>query len=228
MAPRAIDRSRLLAVVDDPRSESDLRKYFAPDLPPGQVPPYTGGRFELLAGGGDRAATADLITADDLIAVQMLSMRVPGEVALDLLEGELGRDVAEQLAQIPTDVTIADEDAADLLMDGGPADTAWHLLEEPDGMGWVTAGKLLARKRPHLIPVYDSVVRCAYGHPPKFWTWLQPLFATNEGLLNSRLVTVRDKAGVPAEVSPLRVLDVIVWMHHRDTHLRRACPGLPQ
>jgi hypothetical protein len=29
--------------------------------------------------------------------------------------------------------------------------------------GWVTAGKLLARRRPHLVPVYDGVVKCGRG-----------------------------------------------------------------
>jgi len=34
------------------------------------------------------------------------------------------------------------------------------------------AGKLLARKRPSLIPVYDEIVRCAFGWPENIWTAL--------------------------------------------------------
>ncbi|WP_406130679.1 DUF6308 family protein [Streptomyces canus] len=37
--------------------------------------PFTGSRFEHLAGGGDRQAVANVVTADDLIAVQTLSVR---------------------------------------------------------------------------------------------------------------------------------------------------------
>ena len=33
------------------------------------------------------------------------------------------------------------------------------------GIGFVTAGKLMARKRPRLIPVYDDVVKCALDEP---------------------------------------------------------------
>ncbi|WP_245936397.1 DUF6308 family protein [Streptomyces cahuitamycinicus] len=36
----------------------------------------TGSRFEHLAGGGDRQAVANTVTADDLIAVQTLSVRI--------------------------------------------------------------------------------------------------------------------------------------------------------
>jgi hypothetical protein len=43
----------------------------------GQIP-YTGAFFERLGGGGDRPAIAHEIVAEDLIAVTMLSVRVPG------------------------------------------------------------------------------------------------------------------------------------------------------
>jgi hypothetical protein len=226
MAPTPIDLAQLLAVIDDPRSVSDLRTYFGTGLPSGVLPSYTGGRFELLGGGGERHDVADRITADDLIAVQMLNVLVPGEVALDLLEGDFGRAVAAQLARIPSDITIAAPVAESLLADGGPADTAWRLLREPDGMGWVTTGKLLARKRPQLVPVYDRVVRCAFGHPLGAWLWLHGLFTTDGGALHTRLLSIRDAAGIPARVSALRVLDVIVWMRHRCDHRLRGCPGL--
>jgi hypothetical protein len=217
---------QLLHLVDQQRSVDDLRAYFGTDLPPGTPPRYTGGRFELLAGGGDRPEVTNRITTEDLFAIQLLEVRVPTEVGLELLEGELGRAVAEHLARIPTDVGIGDLAAAALLADGAPADLAWRLLEDPDGMGWVTVNKLLARKRPALIPVYDRVVSCAFGAPRGFWSWLQPLFAEQNGLLAGRLQAQRDAAEVPAEVTPLRVLDVIVWMRHEQEHRASRCPGL--
>ncbi len=93
------------------------------------------------------------MTADDLVAVQMLSVLVPGPVALNLLEGELGEQVAHHLAVIPVGVAINDAAAAALIGPAGPATAAWQLLEQQYDVGWVTAGKLLARKRPGLIPV---------------------------------------------------------------------------
>ena len=59
-----------------------------------------------------------------------------------------------------------------LVKNGRDADQAWRLLKAQDDVGWVTAGKLLARKRPRLIPVWDNVVRCALGRPANAWIWL--------------------------------------------------------
>ena len=68
-----------------------------------------------------------------------------------------------------------------LLAQGGPA---WALCDLLRGvrdrtkdarLGAVAAGKLLARKRPRLIPVWDHVVRCALGHPNGAWLWLDNL-----------------------------------------------------
>ncbi|MFG2801260.1 DUF6308 family protein [Streptomyces pseudovenezuelae] len=66
-----------------------------------EAEPFTGSRFEHLAGGGDRQPVANLVTADDLIAVQTLSVRIPARVALDLLEGDLGLRLSELLSRVP-------------------------------------------------------------------------------------------------------------------------------
>lgn len=219
-----LDYHDLLAVVGDPRSLTDLKRYFEPERPPSALPTFTGSRFEELADGGDRSGAADAITTDDLVAVQMLSVRVPREVALDLLEGPLGHDVAEQLNQVSTTVDLGSDEAATLLADDGPAARAWQLLEAPDDMGWVIAGKLLARKRPRLVPVYDGVVKCGLGAPSGAWLWLQRQFAENDGELPRRLRDLQTEAGLPRTVHPPRVLDVIFWMRHHSSHRRSRCP----
>lgn len=215
--------AQLLTLVAEPDATAHLREYFSPGSP---LPNYSGGRFELLAGGGDRASAANHIDAADLIAVELLSVQVPALVALDLLDGDLGEQIGRLLPLIPTDAVMADPGAAALL--AGPATTAWTVLREPDGMGWVTAGKLLARKRPRLVPVYDRIVRCAYGRPPGagVWSWLHEHFSADGGVLDRQLARTRDDAGVPVQVSTLRVLDVIVWMRHRDEHRPHRCSGL--
>lgn len=223
MLRHPVDLDTLLAVLDQPQSVADLSRYFEPGRPAGTAPRYSGSRFEFLAGGGDRPEVANTITADDLVAVTMLSVDVPGDVALALLEGSLGPDISWHLAQIPTDVSISDPAAVDLFGTASHARVAWDLLEEPHGMGWVITHKLLARKRPRLLPVYDRVVRCALGQPPGPWNWLLTLFA--DGRLHQRLTAVRDEAGVSPHVSALRVLDVVVWMRHRPAHLNNNCPG---
>lgn len=203
---------RLRVFLDAERVVDDLRRYFGIGLPPG-VGAFTGGRFEHLAGGGDRRQVADRFTAEDLVAVQTLSVTVPARVALDLLEGPLGTQLSELLRGIPSDTDLPDADAS-VIADGSPAYRAWRLLEGQYKVGWVTAGKLLARKRPRLLPVYDRVVRCALGHPPSFWTDLRTALREDDAALHHRLLGLRQSAGLPETVSALRVADVAVWMAH--------------
>ncbi|GAB3198191.1 hypothetical protein GCM10027261_25070 [Geodermatophilus arenarius] len=216
----------LLRLVDDPRAVDDLVAYYEPGRPPRRMPTYSGSRFEFLAGGGDRPDTADRITYEDLVAVTMLEVDVPGDVALALLEGDLGLSVSDHLSHMPTDVAISDPRAVELFATASHARVVWDLLEEPHGMGWVITGKLLARKRPRLIPVYDRVVRCAFGRPAGVWNWLLGLFAEDGGVLGERLSAAREASGIPSGVTDLRTLDVITWMRHHREHTQTNCAGL--
>jgi hypothetical protein len=211
---------RLHTFITNPQAIVDLRRYFGIGLPPGAVP-FTGSRFEHLAGGGDRPEVADRITAEDLVAVQTLSVIVPVPVALDILEGRLGARLSGLLHAIPRDVDMADADAV-VVADGSPADQAWRLLCEQHGVNWVIAGKVLARKRPRLLPVYDRVVRCALGRPRPFWLSLHAALREDDAALHRQLLKLRQAAGLPETVSALRVCDVAVWMNHRA--LGHACP----
>ncbi|MDX3282386.1 DUF6308 family protein [Streptomyces scabiei] len=147
--------NRLHPVLASDQAVEQLRWYFGIGQPPGAAS-FTGRRFEHLAGGGDRPEAANAVTADDLIAVQTLSVTIPAEAALDLLEGRLGAQLSDLLYEIPNRVDMAEADAADLAP-GSPTDAAWRLLTDQPGIGWVTAGKLLARKRPRFLPVYDPL-----------------------------------------------------------------------
>lgn len=226
MARTPLALSELLDVVASPQSVADVASYFRPPAEPGGVPPYTGSRFESFAAGGDHPAVADRVTAEDLVAVTLLSVDVPGRVALQLLEGPLGDQVAVLLAQVPTDVALHEPGAGALLEPGSPVRQAWDLLEAPHGMGWVIAGKVLARKRPHLIPVYDNVVRCALGAPTETWTWLRAALTADSNSLTMHLRAIRDAGVAPVGVSLLRVLDVILWMAHHGAHQQSRCFGL--
>jgi hypothetical protein len=59
---------RLRVLLDADRVVDDLSRYFGLGLPPGAAP-YTGSRFEHLAGGGDRPEAAGRVEAEDLVAV---------------------------------------------------------------------------------------------------------------------------------------------------------------
>ncbi|MEU6240411.1 DUF6308 family protein [Streptomyces sp. NPDC047024] len=211
-------------LVSSGQAVSDLRRYFGIGLEEGQLP-YTGSRFEHLSGGGDRASVADVVTADDLIAVQTLSVRVPVQVAVDLLEGDLGSRLSGYLRKIPGDVDLARADAAEL-KPGSAAHEAWRLLCEQTGVKWVVAGKLLARKRPRLLPVYDQVVRCVLGHPASFWLDLHAALRADGFALQQELLALRKCAEIPDTVSALRVCDVVLWMRHHERHRSTGCAGV--
>jgi hypothetical protein len=150
-----------------------------------------------------------------------LSVTVPASVTLDILEGRLGARLSGLLQAIPRDIDMTDAEAA-VVADGSSAAQAWPLLRDQPDVGWVTAGKILARKRPRLLPVYDRVVRCAVGRPSSFWLALHTALRENGAALHRQLLDLRQVAGLPETVSALRVCDVAVWMNHRA--LGHTCP----
>jgi hypothetical protein len=85
-------------------------------------------------------------------------------------------------------------------------------LKTVHGIEWVVANKLLARKRPRLLPVYDNDVRDLLGAPTDFWASLRETLAADDQALHRRLLNIRDEAGVGDDVSALRVFDVVCWM----------------
>lgn len=217
---------QLTRVLEDDQACRDLRLYYGVGLKTGELPPFTGGRFEFLDGGGDRADVCNRFIPSDTLSLELLSVQIPPRVALDLLEGALGEEAALLLGQIPTTVSLWDNAAPGLIEDGGPADGVWRLLERQYGVGWVTAGKLLARKRPSLIPVYDDVVRCAFSRPQNIWKALREALRQDDGILRATLEDLIKRAGIPVRVTPLRALDVVLWMRHRSRHTGHRCAGL--
>ncbi|WP_344409347.1 DUF6308 family protein [Streptomyces viridochromogenes] len=215
--------NRLHCLLTSAQADEDLRRYFGIGQPSGAAL-FTGRRFEHLAGGGDRPAVDNIVTADDLIAVQTLSVMIPAQGALDLLEGRLGVQLSELLHEIPNHMDMADADAS-ALAPGSPADAAWHLLTDQPGIGWVTAGKILARKRPRLLPVYDQVVRCVLGRPTSFWLDLHSALRAGDRALHHELLALRRSAKVPETVSALRICDVVLWMRHHVEHRAANCIG---
>lgn len=171
---------------------------------------FTGARFEFLAGGGDRPETKDAFVADDIVAVGLLSVSIPPKASLRLLEDDAVQ-LSQLLEKVPTGVSLCDAKAEQLIEDGSPADVLWRRLAGIDGIAWVTASKLLARKRPHLLPVYDRVVKAAL-QPTRSNFW-RPLWETLQNdAVTDRLEELR--RGLGLDVSLLRVLDVAVWVRN--------------
>lgn len=183
---------------------------------------FSGGWFERFGGGGDQPEVADAITALDIVAVSTLGVDVPAKASIRLLEGDLGSQMSDLLGQIPTAWTLQDV-APEQIQPESPADQAWHLLRAEPDIGWVIAGKLLARKRPRLIPVYDDVVSCYLGRPKgMIWQRYQHELQHENGVLVDRLDQLHQAANLPETVSLLRVLDVLLWQAHHIGHQQGA------
>lgn len=205
-----------LTTEDHTAAVGKLRTYFGMD--PGSSP-YTGASFERLFGGGDRREVRDVLTAEDLVAVTTLSVKVLAPAALRIL-GVDGRRISDLLRQIPTSLDLADVDAH-LINKSWPAWQLWDLLNDMSRIGPVTAGKLVARKRPHLIPVYDSVVAERVGHPKRFWAALNEDLRADDGALHQRLLDIRHQSAIGEDISALRIFDIVTWMPGRDRTLRK-------
>ncbi|WP_104116838.1 DUF6308 family protein [Arthrobacter sp. B1805] len=198
-----------------------VRRYYRPIE--GNTTPRTGTRFDDWAGGGDHTEVANRITADDLVAVSFLSVEIKGRAAIGLLEKHAG-EVTDLLRQIPVDVDLWDADIKELNAPGNPADELWHLLRGREygrwGIGPTRASKLMARKRPRLIPIYDSVVRPLMGLQQSGGQWSAWYSALTDGTnLPGRLEVIREQANASEDMPPLkhismlRVMDIVLWMH---------------
>jgi hypothetical protein len=213
-----IGAERLVAILDEERRWKDLGLYFGAGAGRSSLP---GSRFNSL-----RPNDRDRITAVDVVAVQCLSVTIPIDVTLDLLDGDLGDAVNGLLKEVPDDVDLGSDAATALITDQAPAVKAWHLLDGEAGVGWVTAGKLLSRKRPRLVPVYDTIVRCAAGKPRAGTVWNRYHELLQDATVVERLDRLHRDADLSPDVPRLRVLDVVLWMRHRCDHRRSGCPGL--
>jgi len=203
--PEALDGT------DHGKAVTALRTYFGLDA---GLTPYTGAFFERLGGGGDRGEIRDVITAEDLVAVSMLSVDVPARATLRIL-GTDSRRISDLLREIPTALDLVDVDP-EVINDSWPGWQLWDLLHGMYGVGPVTAGKLVARKRPRLLPVYDSVVAERVGSPNGFWGALDCDLRADDKALQKTLLDIRAKAGIGEDISALRVFDIVTWMPGRN------------
>jgi hypothetical protein len=167
--------------------------------------------FERFAGGGDAAAVQNRFTAEDVVAVSMLAVNVPALAALKIL-GDDAETLSALLAAIPADVDLVDADD-EMIGSGTPAWRLWDQLDSYADIGTTITSKLMARKRPRLIPVQDTRVLRALNHPREFsfWEAMRHHLRRDDRALSAWLRRVREASGVGGDISEIRVLDVLVW-----------------
>ena len=173
--------------------------------------------------------SSNVVTDSDLIALSMLGIRVTGYEAL-IITRYRTQEIENLLRSIPAPARIDDEASGALLTRDGPAWMLWKLLYEIKDrtkdarFGAVAAGKLIARKRPGLIPIEDSRIATVFSRtaPDRDESWWEDV---RTAALDSNLTAdgttfwgylagLRSKAGVD-HLPILRVLDIIGWMRAR-------------
>ena len=187
---------------------------------------YTGRFFEQFAGQSD----PNRFEPSDLVAVSCLAVNVPPAASAWLLLGEGRQQTGDLLKSIGQHgSTLQEEELA-----GNPsALELWRLLLLHRDVGPTTASKLMAAKRPHLVPIYDSYVAAALlpeAIGPR-WEWWAPWQALLRGPeaddLCAAVEDVRRAAadgGAPVEqLSILRIIDIVIW--HAEEQRRRERVG---
>lgn len=193
---------RFLSAEHRPAAVDALRSYFHTQI-------YTGRRFERLDGGGDRPGVADTITAADIAALPLLSIRLGRpKLVIEVLETH-AETLGALLREIPRQADIRHVPQS-MLAAGSPSDALYWELRQCDGVGPTVASKLLARKRPHLYPIDDDRLRRRLNRSRDlwacWWSWLQAPWRSEAA------EQLREEVGGLECISVLRVMDVVVWM----------------
>ena len=172
--------------------------------------PYSGSFFDILE--ADRNPE-NVYTTSDFYALMCLEVDVPIGAGLSIL-GEKSEETTELLSQIPNVPlgSLSREEFEQHLGSDSPAIKLWRLLMSYKGIGITRASKLMARKRPHLIPIQDSVIRKVAGFSERANDWLLWWEAlTEDKELECRADQLREAVDRP-DLSTLRTLDVMLWM----------------
>lgn len=187
---------------------------------------FRGRRFDTLAG----RSPANEITEDDLNAVRALSIRFPQAFTRSLNSRDVQQQIGEKLAGIPSDAILEDLSSADFCEILGRDSTAWQAWEELASRlrdagaraPLVGASKLLAAKRPQLIPLEDSYVRNVLGNRRRD-IWQAIYCIVRDPQVRVGLTHVHQQVDAAQHITLHRVLDVIAWRKHQG-HCCRTLP----
>ena len=146
-------------------------------------------------------------TTSDLVAASLLDVRFEPRAVRRILDSEAA-DFSAQLKAVGDDVDLWEADFQQIERLALLAET---LMDLP-GVGPTRSSKLLARKRPRLAPIVDSVVRRGLGLGPARYPLreLQEAFGA-KGVVK-QIERIRPDAAPPSIVSTLRLADAAVWM----------------
>jgi hypothetical protein len=174
----------------------DYRDYFGS---------FTGRHFEEFIARSD----PNRFISEDVAALSCLSVELSGSATAELLVSRA--DEMNELLNAPG----MPEATADLrhvdravIADTSPLSNAYEQLRSVDGIGYVRASKLLAAKRPALVPIRDRVVETFLDAGDAWWAPYFDLVQDPE--VDERVQELSEV--VPERVSFLRRVDVALWM----------------
>jgi hypothetical protein len=184
-------------LISRPRAHELVAAYFDPDRG------FAGAMFDGLDPNGLLADNpADRFTVDDIAATSLLDVRF-GPTAVRALLGS--QDISFALKAVPERLPLWKADEPELQL----ANDLWILVRDIGGVGRTRTSKLLARKRPDLVPIVDSVVAKALQLHVDTW---RPLAQALEGEHLRHAIDDLRPEHVSQKISTLRLLDVLVWM----------------
>jgi hypothetical protein len=189
---------------------------------------FGGARFDALAGRGP----AHVITRDDLDAVRALSIGFPRSFTERLECRDAISRICEMLSKVPPRAALEDlshTQFQELLGPVGPAWKAWEYLaaalrEDGARAPLVGASKLLAAKRPLLVPLEDSYVRRALNSRRRD-IWEVIFRVVTDPQVRDGLTWVREQLPNGDDITLHRVFDIIAWRKQQGHSL--PAPGKP-
>lgn len=196
---------------DDHAAVCLLTRYFGPVI--GDPDSYTGSVWDDWDPSGRRERDIDEFTADDCMAVTLLSVNVPGQAAHSLLVRGRARYSA-LLTEVGPDRDLVE--VSEPITDDWPASVLYRAVRELPQVGRTKTSKLLARKRPALLPIWDSIIGGVTQAGENFWEPLRQELRADDAALHRRLLRLRDQAGLTPCLTALRVFDVVCWMEGKD------------
>lgn len=195
--------------------------------------PAIGRRFDELT---DTPLVPNRITATDLVAISFLSVNVPPRATWAILR-EINDQLEQHWNQVPTEVSIESPDCGqEIYSSTGELQEIWKLLRRDSqdnlwGMGPTTISKVMARKRPKLVPIQDRVVmQELQAKDASYWDmWWQAMHLRidNQTVVLDFARSLQAQVPANSELSLLRILDIVIWMRGKAKRAQCSC-GLPK
>ena len=184
---------------------------------------FTGSQFESLIENSDPF----VISERDLLAMTTLSVDIPARAALWILSDEGQDKTSAILRDIPVDTDIWDPAVSEAFTDDGKVMDLWRLLGEANwpvaktggGLGGMAKrSKIMAAKRPRLIPVLDRVVKGTLPKAENSWIAIQDVLKVDK--YRKALQKALNLDVVPPSVSLLRRIDIVIWTNNEKNFRR--------